>query len=350
MPYDRRSFVRLAATAVASGVAMGPNVVRATTAPPGTTTPPTTRPPTTTRPTTTAAPTTTSPPPPAYPLLGLPIANPAEWQPRPALIVKIDNVSAKPQSGLNEADLVFEEIVEGRATRFAAVFNSRDADPVGPIRSGRTQDVTLFQSYNDPVFAFSGGNAGVNAALAATGWTILSQGNGMFRDSRFHGTPHNLYARTTELYAQAGDSGLAVPQFKYGQTAGTPAQGCNLAIGGVRASWAWDATEGMYLRAEGGSPHPTTNGQVATRNVVVLFMPYAGSWVDSRSPEAQSVGNGRAVIYRNAQKIEGNWSRDDANLPFTLTTANGEPLLLSAGRSFIELCDVATDSVTDVTA
>lgn len=84
---------------------------------------------------------------------------------RPALVVKVDNVDAAPQSGLNQADVVFEEIVEGRATRFAAVFNSAEANPVGPIRSGRTQDVDLLMSLNDPALAYSGANDGVNAAL-----------------------------------------------------------------------------------------------------------------------------------------------------------------------------------------
>src|SRR5215216_6527619 len=78
------------------------------------------------------------------PLTGLPIDGTlVTYTPRPAMVVKIDNVDAEPQTGLNQADIVFEEIVEGRATRFAAVFNSQDHNPVGPIRSARTQDVDL---------------------------------------------------------------------------------------------------------------------------------------------------------------------------------------------------------------
>ena len=74
------------------------------------------------------------------PLTGLPIEDPA-LAARSALVVKIDNhPEARPQSGLNQADIVFEENVE-HLTRFAAVFQSQAPDPVGPIRSGRTQDV-----------------------------------------------------------------------------------------------------------------------------------------------------------------------------------------------------------------
>lgn len=78
---------------------------------------------------------------------------------RPALVVKVDNhPSARPQSGLNQADIVFEENVEA-LTRFALVFHSQGSDPVGPIRSGRTQDIDLLSSLNGVLFVWSGGNA-----------------------------------------------------------------------------------------------------------------------------------------------------------------------------------------------
>ncbi|NDH45058.1 MAG: DUF3048 domain-containing protein, partial [Actinobacteria bacterium] len=92
--------------------------------------------------------TTTTLPPILAPLTGLPVG--AEVM-RPALVVKIDNhPKARPQWGLNQADIVFEENVE-MLTRFAAVFHTNDSDPVGPIRSGRKQDVDLLESFNAPL-------------------------------------------------------------------------------------------------------------------------------------------------------------------------------------------------------
>ena len=76
---------------------------------------------------------------------------------RPAMVVKIDNhPKARPQWGLNQADIVFEENVE-QLTRFAAVFQSQGSDPVGPIRSGRLQDIDLLASLNSPLFVWIGG-------------------------------------------------------------------------------------------------------------------------------------------------------------------------------------------------
>ena len=116
---------------------------------------------------------TTVPNEPVMPLTGLPIKDPA-LAARPALVVKIDNFpDARPQSGLNQADIVFEENVE-QITRFAAVFQSQSPDPVGPIRSGREQDVQLLGSLNKPIFAWSGGNGGVTAAINGSDFVVAN--------------------------------------------------------------------------------------------------------------------------------------------------------------------------------
>lgn len=102
--------------------------------------------------------TTTTIPPILAPLTGLPVSTAIT---RPALVAKIDNhPKARPQWGLNQADVVYEENVE-MLTRFAAVFHTNDSDPVGPIRSGRKQDIDLLEPLNSPLFAWSGGNAEV---------------------------------------------------------------------------------------------------------------------------------------------------------------------------------------------
>ena len=119
--------------------------------------------------------------------------------------MKIDNATGarRNHSGLAVADIVFEEIVEGSITRFAAVFHSQGSDVVGPIRSGRSQDVDLLTSFVEPLFAWSGGNAGVTRLIAESPLTDLNAvrgGKGYYRGS---GTqPHNLYNSTDALWAQ----------------------------------------------------------------------------------------------------------------------------------------------------
>ncbi len=265
------------------------------------------------------------------------------------MVVKIDNVSAEPQSGLNEADIVFEEIVEGRATRFAAVFNSQDSDPVGPIRSGRTQDIDIAANLNDPIFVWSGGNSGVTAALQQTGMTLLDQSApSMHRDSTYHGSPHNLFADTSTLWASGGESGNAVPIFEYteigAELPGPAVSTIDLQIGSYPINWTYDAEQGLFLRSQLGDAHETTTGQVSTNNVVVLLTGYGTS--PFGGPEAVTVGGGDVVVYAHGHKIEGQWSRPTAADPYTLTTG-GQPILLQPGRTFVELVDGAAYELTD---
>ena len=111
------------------------------------------------RPTTLPPATTTTTLPPQALLTGLPQTDPAKLT-RPAVTVKIDNAAAaRPQSGLDSADLVYEEVTEG-ITRFVVVFQSTDADPIGPVRSVRPAD-PLIVSPLGGLLGFSGGQASI---------------------------------------------------------------------------------------------------------------------------------------------------------------------------------------------
>ena len=157
-------------------------------------------------------PLTTTPPVPGYPLTGLPITDKAAAS-RVALAVKIDNHPAsRPQTGLNKADIVFEENVES-LTRFAAVFHSQGSDPVGPIRSGRTQDIDILASFNKPLFAWSGGNYRVtkvvNASTMVNVGYSASRGKGGYYREKTMKAPHNLYAKTSNLWTLAPEGSAA---------------------------------------------------------------------------------------------------------------------------------------------
>ena len=135
-----------------------------------------------------------------------------------------------------------------------------------------------------------------------------------------------------------------MPQFQYGTPAGTPVTSIDLSIGGVSVNWTWDAAAGLFLRSESGSPHQLTDGQVSTNNVVVLMVPYGQS--PAGGPEAQTTGTGSAVVYSNGLQIEGTWTRQSAQDPFTLE-AGGAPILLTPGRTFVELASAGSSTLTD---
>lgn len=299
------------------------------------TTPPTTAAPTTTTTTTTTATTTTTtttvPAPEVVlrmPLTGEPIEDAAEIPDRPALAIKLDNhPRSHPQAGLNEADIVFEEIVEF-GTRFAAVFHTQDSDPVGPVRSGRSQDVGILSSLDQPLFGWSGGNAGVRATIRQSSMIDLDAGfsPGYYRRSGRGGAPHNLYTSTEALWLSTPeDFRLPPQQFPYlgldDELEGDEATVVTLSMDGLNIRWDYDEETGLYLRSERGSPHRTEfSGQVSTDNVVVMAVEYQRSQADPRSPEAQLVGSGPVVVFSRGIVRSGYWVRPSILHPFTFVS------------------------------
>ena len=284
---------------------------------------------------------------PVMPLTGLPAAD-GVLSMRPALVVKVDNhPGARPQSGLNQADIVFEENVEA-LTRFALVFHSQGSDPVGPIRSGRTQDIDLLTSLNGVLFVWSGGNAGVTAAVKSSNFVNMSasaagKGSGFFR-SDDKKAPHNLYTNTSDIWAvAAGRGGTPPPQFLYSadpsSVNGDDVVGVKLRMdGSMKASWEWDANKRVFARRHDDKLHLDSNGeQVSTENVLVLTVEYKISAANKKSPEAQTTGTGVAWVLQQGKFTQGTWTRASEMDPWTLTDATGEPIFLTPGRTFVEL-------------
>ena len=289
--------------------------------------------------------TTTIPPDPVMPLTGMPIVDPAIAA-RPAVVVKVSNdPGARPQSGLDSADIVFEAWGAG-PTRFATVFQSKDAPNVGPIRSARTQDVDLVGSFNGAVFACSGGNARAVAAIRSSDLLVLteSQGPGWRLDPKRH-RPHATFNDTASLRSNA-DPARPGPaqQLHYRKAdaaaAGDPSVGFNLHIENVHVQWRFDAASNSYLRSQDGGPHVLANGnQVQFDNVVVLWINYDHSTADARSPDGGTIGSGSAVVFTNGKVTNATWSRDDRLKPIALADASGAPILLTPGTTWFELAN-----------
>ncbi|HEY4376994.1 MAG TPA: DUF3048 domain-containing protein [Acidimicrobiales bacterium] len=310
--------------------------------------------------TTTTAPkatTTTAPPTgPVAPLTGLHVSDPTVLF-RPAMAVKIDNLDAPhetavPQKGLNQADIVFEEVVEGNITRLVGVFQSQAPDPVGPVRSLRTTDVHLLPQLSHPLVVFSGGNQGVLAASLTADFVVRSEDavpSAFFRDHSRR-APHNLYVHPAQVWSSLPPGQrLPAPLFTY-LAAGEPrpagasaASGVDLTWGGGAASspvsWRWDPATKQYLRTQNGRPHmdADSNTQLSATNVVVLATTYGQSPADLRSPEANSVGSGEAWVLSGGVVVHGTWNRPTEQSPPVLTDSSGQPIKLTPGRTWIEL-------------
>lgn len=284
------------------------------------------------------------------PLTGAPLDGADGIPNRPALAVKMpNNQKALPQTGLNEADIVFEEIINDGLTRFISVFHSQGSDPVGPIRSGRAQDVDILTNLDSPLFAWSGGNPGVTRVINNSSLVSLNYVRG-FADAYYRrdgrgGSPHNLFSSTDTLWDLTPEEFAVPPQiFSYmlpGETAvGDPASIIEIELDSILARWDYDPASGRYLRSQYGEPHMTElTGQAWADNVVVLLVEYRRSPIDSKSPEAITVGSGQALVFTDGVVRVGAWQRSSNSDMWNLYTDEtlSEPIGLSDGRTWVEL-------------
>jgi len=278
-----------------------------------------------------------------YPLTGQAGAVPN----RAAVVVKVDNGSAaRPQTGLNAADIVVEEEVEGGLTRFAAIFHSQSSI-VGPVRSGRTTDIGVLLGLRSPVLLYSGANDTTDALLLARSQIqnrSAARSSGYYRN-RSRRAPSNLYTDTAPHWASAGGS-TPPAWFTYRSTPtatqGTPHSSFGVAFRGNSVKWEWDG--GAWLRSQGGRAHTVASGErVSAANVVVIETERVATGMTDSSgatvPEFPFVGTGKATVFTGGHKVDGVWTKPTLASVATLTTSGGDVITLAPGRTWLELIE-----------
>ncbi|MEE9413938.1 MAG: DUF3048 domain-containing protein [Acidimicrobiales bacterium] len=274
---------------------------------------------------------------------------------RPALAMKIDNVDeARPQSGINQADLVFEEQVEGGFTRLVAIFHSEDATPVGPIRSTRTSDIEILSNLRSPLFGNSGGNQGAMRALRRSELInvgVDAETGAYFRSNR--AAPHNLYSNTDELWDRAASkSSSPPPQLRF-RNPGDPLPDTAVPIAGVTVPFTRTSIEyrwngSGWERSQNGTPHVDADGvRVAPVNVIIQFVGYRPSPADGASPEAIMVGGAPAWILIDGSLIEGTWNRPRITSATIFRDLDGNLLELNPGKTWITLARTNRASIIE---
>ena len=293
----------------------------------------------------------------AWPLTGVDAAG-ADMA-RPALAVKVENsAAARPQTGLNAADVVWEQVVEGGISRFVAVYHSTLPPAVGPVRSVRPMDPPIAAPLRG-LLAFSGGQAPFIDAARAAGLQVVQPETGPgFSRVGDRVAPHNTYVDPAALLGQADDGHRGPPpaQFWFGAepTAvadGEPTGALDLALSAIaEPQWTWSAGDGAWLRSEGAAPAVEADGaRLRATNVVVLrvdvvdtaFTDSAGTAV----PETVMVGDGEALVATGGHTVEAEWSKASVGEPVVLSLPGGGPVVLAPGSTWVELLPNGTGSV-----
>ena len=302
---------------------------------------------------TSAAPTTTTTQKPRWtaPLTGLP--DPSELtRHRSALTIKIDNTpAAHPQFGLEDADVVYEEIVEGQITRLAAIFNSRLPTEVGPVRSVRRTDREIVFPVGG-LFTFSGGAQYAVSSIETAPVKLVQESNAgaaMFRDLS-RPPPHNLLANAELLMTFDGVPKPPPALFTY-RSASTPATGARVNAfyvdfaSGYETSYTWDQKTFSWDRSIFGAPDITATGQrVSPANVIVMNVLYRGG-VGVEGSYAQMTGSGAAEVFSAGRVQRGTWTRNTLSKPAVYKNASGQVIALTPGQTWVELADTSERAI-----
>jgi hypothetical protein len=274
---------------------------------------------------------------------------------RVALAVKIgNNPAARPQSGLDHADIVFEEPIEGAITRLIAVFQCQGAKLVGPIRSTRWIDVQDLSQIHPAAFAFAGGINPDRHLVASSNLIDLDffrYYHPTFFRSSSRPAPNNLYSTTKALWGLVKVHRAPSPIFTYSSKpppSGTAVTGARLVWSSImEVTWKWDASAKRWVRYYGSTINRDADGNaVDTSNVLVLRVttskgPYVEDSEGAHGVHSHTVGSGSAVLLRNGRAYQAHWSRSSIDEPWRITDAKTHNVLtLAPGRTWVELLPV----------
>ena len=279
-------------------------------------------------------------PPPVSPFTGLP-TDPAA----PVVAVKVDNAaSARPQSGLELADVVYVEPVEGGLSRLLAVYQSRCPAVVGPVRSARLTDLQLLANFGRPALVFSGAAPEVSALVASAPLVDVSElaRPGPYRRDWRRPMPHNLYADTSSLRrfgAPPRDIG-----FRFGPPppGGHPLPATEVSYPAATIGVQWDPAQGRWMIVMDGVPLTSASGPRPSAATVVLqhvamHLTQIRDAAGSPSPFVATVGSGEAVVLRDGLAFAGSWSRPAPDAATAFTFPDGSPLTFAPGPVWVVL-------------
>lgn len=282
---------------------------------------------------------------PIAPLTGLPDPSGTALK-RPALIVKVeDDTNSLPQWGIDQADVIYEEIINGGIPRLAAVFNQNAPARVGPIRSVRPTDTQIVFPIGG-IFAFSGGAPYALASIATAPVKLVQEsgaGAAMFRDpSRI--APYNLYGNVAQLFAIGGGTPVPpTPLFQY-RPRGQSAVGATVSKFVVNfpsiypMTWTWDtATQSWDRSTQFAGPDYTGNHvRESPKNVIVNYVNYVNG-VGNFYSYANLQSGGVADVFTDGKEIVGTWARHSKSSPIQYLNAKGKAIRLTPGQTWVEL-------------
>lgn len=306
------------------------------------------------------------------------------WSTHRPLGVMIENeIDARPQSGINAADVTYETLAEGGITRTLNVFYCQDAGIVGPVRSARTYFLDWISEYgNSPLYAHVGGAntpgpANALGQIGTYGWNNYNDMNQFsigfpvfYRDETRQGhevaTEHTMYSVTTKLWDVAKSRGLTnvdkngtswdsifVP-YKFAdapamsdrpssQIISIPWSGPDYSV-----KWTYNQKDNLYYRDNGGIPHidRDTDKQLTTSNIIILFQTQQNAddgYENNEHLLYGTTGTGDALVFENGKEIKATWSKSNRTDRTIINDLNGNEITFTVGKLWFEILAVGAE-------
>lgn len=257
---------------------------------------------------------------------------------KPVYGVVIDNhAAARPQHGLSQANVVYEYEVEGRITRYLALFASFPGK-VGPLRSARQHNITLALE-NGVRFIHAGGsydNLQLIKDLNLRHTDALTSSNASFYRDKSRRAPHNLYVNLQQLKEEARSQTIVVrPAFLSRQGKAGNALTINYS-GNYKVSYKYAADKGCYYRYINGQQHRDGNGAaIQAKNIIVQYTPHYNDFAGR--PTANLIGEGAIDFYSQGQYFRGSWKKSSFSSPTRYYYGDGQEIERVFGQTWIQI-------------
>lgn len=268
---------------------------------------------------------------------------------RPIMVMINNAPPARPQSGLNKADMIYEVLAEGEMTRFLAIFQSQKPDVIGPVRSIRPYFIQIGVGF-DAVLVHSGGSPEALETLSRSDYSHLNEipnGKYFWREN-FRKPPHNLYTSSKLLQQAMEDKGMRttaeLPHFSFlpadaAITEGEPATQVDITFHSLnKAGFTYDAQQKKYMRTTAGKPHLdlTDNKQLSATNLLVIAAKHRVLDNEGRR-QVDVVGPGDGYLFQQGKARKIKWKRSNGVIRAYADPAMTQELPLLPGQTWVEI-------------
>lgn len=260
------------------------------------------------------------------------------------LAVKIDNArAARPHTGLDAADVVYVEQVEGGLSRLMAVYATKLPKTVGPVRSARESDLELLRQFDRPTLAFSGAQGKLLPLIDKAPLQAVPPGKAAdaYIRSKHRPSPHNLYLRPQRLMASAPGAHALTTGFRFGAApaGGKATTSQTVRYEAAQYTFTWSESRHRWLVAMDGKAATTDGKRVAAGTVVLQYVKVRKSTfhdsLGKNTPYTETVGSGKARVLRDGRAYDVNWKRPKATDGTTFTTKGGKRVNFEHGQVWV---------------